>query len=326
MSNEVPVGLAKSEHVRTPNLTTLLIFGLGPVIDINSREQAAQAGISAGNEDINLWSKTAALAASELIKRGQAKEAIIMGGRTGGFEFQSEAELISGSMQKLGISEELIKREDSSTNTITNIVNFLNMYVDVTNAPNRSFGIVAANYHLPRVKLLMDLFGVPYEAAFSNEEVIRFMAREGEGWNQQTLNELEQRLDMNAASRTAWSGKDLELNPGYYGKQLGTEQKSIHRRGQEEDVFTRALLEMPEYWIVYVGLLNNESRIRGILEKQDTQVLKDRFGVDLSEDISSIKANLIAIPRIIPSLDEWIPQQWPPETTKKLEDAIKERK
>ncbi|MDO8583093.1 MAG: ElyC/SanA/YdcF family protein [bacterium] len=315
------------ENGQIPSLT-LLVFGLGPVVDKKTKQQADKTQALPGEEDINFWSKTAALAVKELVEKKQVAEIIIMGGATGGVQFQTEAQLISNELRDLHITETPIRREDSSDNTLSNIVNFLNQYEDVPHSPtNRHFGLMAANYHLPRVRLLMDLFKIKYDTAFSNEEIIRLTARENEDEKdgQKTLTEIEKRLDMNEASRIPWSKTDYEMGPGYYNLKSGTEQKSIHRRGQEENVFTRALLETPEYWIMYVGQLQSESRIREILKGQDLKMLKDRFEIDLSEDISKIKEKLVAIPRVVPNLDEWIPQPWPEETIKKL-DAVNENR
>lgn len=303
---EIPVG-----KETTPVPLTLLAFGLGPVTDSVRREKANQTVAVPGQEDVNFFSKTEAYAASELLKRGVASDIVIMGGKTGGDEFKSEAELISEHMQAYGIDKDKIKQEDHSTNTLENLVNFLNLYLDNPNPKpdsdfsNRRFGLLAADYHLPRVKLLAELFELPYDVAFTNEAVVRYIARE-EG-DQQTLNELDQRLNM-----------DEPNGEGYFDKQFGTEkQNTIRKRGLEENLFTRALLEVPEYWIMYIGRLTSEDRIRKILGKLDAKDLQ-KFDVDVSEDIDTIKQKLVAIPRVVPDPKVWAVPEIPEETMDKL--------
>ncbi len=295
---------------------TLLVFGSGPVVDKDNRKKAAEAGTLPGNEDINFWSKTLANSADELIKRGVAASVIFMGGRTGGPQFKSEAELMRN---QIGYGE----TEDRSTNTLENVVNLINLYIDNPDAPKKRFGLVAQNHHLPRVKLLMEMFGVPFDEAFSAEEVARFVARSGgqrinttldsSEWDHQTLTEIEQRLDMNT--------------DGYYRNKIGTETRSVHERGQEENVYSRGLLDKPDYWLKYVGMLDSEDRVRTILTKLDPEVLNS-FNIDLSENISVIKQKLGDVPRDMKTIEEWLnhPQPWPKTAVDKLDKILEERR
>lgn len=291
-----------------PKLDAVLVFGSGPIVEINSREQAEKVGATPSVEDINFWSKTLADASAELVKRNEVREVLVMGGKTGGVVFKSEAELISERIIADGVSPDNVKQEQSSTNTLENLVNVLNLYIDNPAAADKykNLGIVAQHYHLPRVRLLMDLFEIPYVTAFSSEKVAHFASLER--GDQKTADEIDRRLDMNEAGRIPLNQRDYEAEPGFYNRQKGTEKLNIVRRFQENDVFMRELLNTPEYWITYIGRLDNEQRARSILSKFDQQMLQDRFQIDLDESFDRVRLKLAAIPRKLPVLDDEIPK------------------
>lgn len=334
-TGEVPQEIPKTEvpkthEVEKPPLDAILVFGQGPVVDQTTREKASDVKVEVGFEDVNLWSKNLARAAAELFKRGQTREVIVMGGRTGGEAYQSESELIAKILhEEYGVPLEAIKLEGRSTNTLENLVNLLNEYLD-KNSEYKDVGILSANFHLPRTKLLMQLLDIPYGHAFSAEEVTRYAARfdeqgrEREQWDEQTLLEIERMLDMGEASTPPVSPKDKVDT--YYQQQSGTEQKNIAKRGQEEDVWSRALLEMPEYWLCYLGNLKNGERMRNILAGQDQHMLEERFGIDMSSDSDDVlRQKLLKVGRILPNLDEWVGQDWSKDTKERLEGFIEER-
>lgn len=308
-----PVQAPKTHEVEKSSLDALLVFGQGPVLEGETRMHAASAKAAHGSEDVNLWSHTLAQAASELYHRGQTREIIVMGGKTGGDAYGSEAELISSELQKLGVPVSAIKLEKGSTNTLTNIVNMLNEQSQITQE-GFDLGILGSNQHLGRLRVLMDLFCIPYRHAFSAEEVVRFAARDKEEWDDQTLLEIEQRLDVNAAARRPLSKRDQELGPGYYGRKQGEEQKNVYRRRQEEQVWQEALFKIPEYWIGYLGQLNDASRIITILDKWDKRFpelkflddIRNRFGIALSDDEETLRKKLAGVERKAPSGGSWI--------------------
>src|SRR3990167_1430648 len=244
----------KTAEIQKTSLDAILVFGQGPVIEKDTRLKAGETPKGKGSEDINFWGKTLAEAAAQLYKRGQTREIIIMGGRTGGAVYDSEADLIAQALVAHGVPAHAIKKEDMSTNTLENLVNVLNEQLDKQPRYN-NLGILTANYHLPRTQMLMELFDIPYKSAFSAEEVLRYVARERENWDNDKLLEIERRLNMGEASKAPASSKD-KVDTFYQEKQ-GTEKKNIVRRGQEEDVWSKALLDMPEYWISYVGRLQS---------------------------------------------------------------------
>lgn len=314
---------AKKEN----GVDALIIFGQGPVIDPTSREQATKEGTHPGKEDINLWSKNLAEAGSEIVRRGDAKRLVIMGGRTGGEQYAPEAELISKGLEERGIPADKIALEAKSTNTLENLVNFINEYLD--GGDIQTVDVMGTSYHIPRIKLLMELFHIPYRTAFSSEEVIRFAARDGKDYNEWDLAQLkriEDLLDVNASARTPWSDIDAEASRDFYSQQQGTEKKNIHRRLQEEDLWTRSLLEIPEYWLPYIGRIQNGQRIRAILGDLDQNMLRDRFGIDQATvSDEELKVKLTSIERIVPNADEEAGKPWDKATSDKLESAVNRR-
>ncbi|MBI1982184.1 MAG: YdcF family protein [Candidatus Levybacteria bacterium] len=320
---EALVQTPRTQEVEKTSLDSILIFGQGPVIDIATREKAQVVGTQTGSEDINLWSESLAKAASELYKRKVMRQIIVMGGKTGGEMYKSEADLISDYLEKFGVPKQAIKRENRSTNTLENLVNVLNDYLDKDQSHHKDIGVLGANYHLPRIRLLMQLFHIPYKDAFSAEEVVRFVAREGEEWDNATLLELERRLDIDAAAKKPHP----KLAPGYYPQKKGTEREDIRKRAQNEDVFTRYLLEIPENWLGYLARLSNRNRMREILKDQDQDVLKEKFQIDLNESDAEIVKKLLAITRDWPKdIGSLRGQDYPADTRIRLEKMIEKRR
>jgi uncharacterized SAM-binding protein YcdF (DUF218 family) len=303
----------KSPEAEKRSLDAVLVFGQGPILDSSKRERAADVADQGAPEDINFWSKGLAEAAAELYKRGATREIIVMGGKTGGENYSSEAELITKAIEEQGVPASAIKREDRSTNTLENTVNVLNDYLDAEGQQIKDLGILTANYHLQRTRMLMEMFEINYKTAFSAEEVMRFAAMQGQDagdWDHDKLLEIERRLNLNENIESL-EKKPGKFAPGYFPQQQGAEQKNVVRRIQEERAFKRALQDMPEYWIMYLGRLNNAERIRQILLKQDQEILMDRFDISLADSDVDLKAKLLAVERKLPDLDTDIAQNWP---------------
>src|SRR5690348_170082 len=176
-------------------LDALLVFGSGPVVDKDSREKAELAGTQPGQEDMNFWSLTLAQASTILFEKGQTGKVILMGGKTGGDNYKSEAELIAENAKSNGIPNSAIVLEDKSMNTFENLVNALNLYIDnpEVSSQYQRLGILAQHFHLPRVRLIMDFFDVPYLTAFSSEKVVQHNASMLS--DTKTYDDIEQRLD-----------------------------------------------------------------------------------------------------------------------------------
>ena len=83
----------------------LLVFGQGPVIDAQTR-LPAQRATAKGNEDLNFWSKDLALAASLLYHAKAVNRLVLLGGKTGGRQYKSEAELMAEYLQAANVPRE----------------------------------------------------------------------------------------------------------------------------------------------------------------------------------------------------------------------------
>lgn len=305
---EITSVVPKSQETEKQSLDAILVFGQGPVIEKETRQWAGGAGKGVGSEDVNFWSDTLAKAASELYRRGQAREIVVMGGRTGGKEYSSEAELIGKKMEELGVPRTAIRLEESSSNTLENIVNMLNQHPEL-GGKDHSVGILGSDYHIGRLRVLMEMFDIHYKGVFSAEGVVKFAAMDRENWDHGTLLDIENRLNMNEASRVPVSKRDQELGPGYYGRKAGEEQKTVYRRLQEDDVWRRVLGETPEYWIGYLGRLKDAGKARTILQKRGEAFLSDiktKFQIDLSVDSDQdLLDKLKSVKRIPPEGKDW---------------------
>jgi broad specificity phosphatase PhoE len=310
----VNLEIARNLEVKKPSLDAIFIFGQGPVLKKETRIRANRNNTGITDEtDINMWAKTLATSAFELYKRGQTREFIVLGGRTGGEAYLSEADKIAGEMAKCGVPKEVIKLEQRSSNTLENIANVLNDYADSTDEYEK-VGLLGSDFHIPRIKLISQMFGIPYKEAFSAEEVMRYAAREKEPWDNSTLAEIERRLDM------------TPLPNKYYLDKIGEEKRNISRRGMEEDVYSRALLSVPENWLMYVGRLNDTERMMRILGKQDRRMLKTKFDIDLFVDSpDDVRQKLKTIKRIVLHPDKWGNKKWGKNVHRKLNAYIEER-
>lgn len=292
----------------------LLVFGQGPVIDKNTRNQAEKAGAEPGNETVNLWGENLGRSAAILYHNGDTNKIIAVGGKTGGPAYQSEAEITRTQLVNQGVPESQVAVETSSTNTLENLVNFCNEVLDAEDtATDRKIDIMGAPYHITRMKVLMKLFAIPYNNVFSSDEMLRYTARQGENIDHATLNDIERRLDFNAAERQPLSNVEEEMDQqnkvGYYTTKEGTEQKTIVRRTEEEEVWDRALLEIPEYSLPYFSRIKDDKRLGtilhtieeifpGVLAQKDIHVGKDEY--------ATIRGKLAGIERKMPDVETWI--------------------
>lgn len=309
----------------TPN-GSLLIFGQGPVIDKATRTIPQRGLTTPGNEDVNLWSKNLVKAASELYKHGQVPEIIVMGGRTGGAQYKSEAEIIKQYLNAEGIPENVIVTEEDSTDTIANLINMINMKDAQGIGDKEKYQILSAPYHVSRVQILMQLFKIPFNHVFSSDEVLRFVARNNTEdpslWNMKLLTEIDARLDPNSNL--------------YYQKQQGLEKREYAERLIFDDIFTRELLEYPESWLGRVADIKNPDKRNEILdgvEKLWPGTLLNKFRInrklDLPEEIRVKLAKIQKNPLSQKKIQEWIEQNktvgWPKEVETRLLTLIKER-
>lgn len=302
--------------------STVLIFGQGPVV-------------TEPKEKANYWSEDLAQAAAILKKHDpNIQRFVIMGGKTGGSGYSSEASLIAQEMQRLGVDREAIQTEEMSNDTIENVVNFLNLFSNEGNIDEQKFSILCAPYHSPRVQVLMQLFKIPVANSFQSTEVMRYAARTAEDesrpthdstkWNSELLQTIEDKININDPTK-------------YSAKQSGSEKRDVSDRYIKDDLWTRELLEYPEKWLSYVGKLNNGERVRAILAQVENlypNMLKEKYGIIIpesldEESLSQLKTKLVAIPKSAltgDTIEQWVEDNksrgWSKDTEAMLEKLI----
>lgn len=302
----------QTEIAKPPN--PLVIFGQGPVIDKELKLKVLQGAIHTplGGEGINFWAENLAKAASIMYEQNNDQQIIVMGGRTGGEDYDSESNLIANELIKLGVPESAIKKEELSKETIENLINLDKMKIKGTR-----FDIMGAPYHIARIQVLMQLLDIPFDNVFSSDEVLRWNAN----GDKTKLDAVERRLEMD--------------NKDYYAAKLGLEHISYRDKMLLEDVLTRELLERPESWLKWVAKIDDPNKRKEILRKADKlysnkeqdgriveipSMLKTRFKIDLEHDSDeAIKEKVSGIKAFLSQteIDEWKRQaqsgEWPKE-------------
>lgn len=348
------------EYLKDPEIKALprrpgilLLFGQGPVLNKETRDKAGTVRSGNTAADINYWSKEIASATKALYAAGEGSNIVVMGGKTGGEEYPSEAEMIREyivSDPRSEVAEENILSEDQSTNTLENLINVCNQYLDSSEYPELKdlpIHVVGSDYHIGRIQLLMELFDIPFNHAFSAESVTRFVAqRYGDV---EKLNELDNRLNINTRIddhiAEAHGGKDPTVSvnepPDYFDKQKGseaTEKKPTITRLLEEDLWTRFLLSEPAYWVGTLSTITSDKRLQGILDNISDVMpgWESPIGVDLSQDLKTVRSQLQRVDRTkvrgLKNLDErpdfyheHITSGYPEEIEKRLEVFLQKR-
>ncbi len=245
-------------EVKKPTPNPILIFGQGPVIDKVTRTMPIKGYTPLGEEAVNFWGENLAKAASIMYKQNHDQQIIVMGGRTGGENYDSESNLIAKELVKHGVPESAIKNEKLSKETIVNLLGLYRM-LRSGEIKGEAFDIMGAPHHVARIKVLMRLFDIPFTNAFSADEVLRWKVRnnneESGRWDDAKLNAIERRLQMNTDE--------------YYAVKFGEEKKPYRERMLFEDVLIRELLERPESWLGRVAEIDDPIKRRTILEKAD---------------------------------------------------------
>lgn len=251
--NGEPELIIKPE-IKKPPPNPILIFGQGPVIDKALGVKPLQGVIHSpiGGEGINFWAENLAKAASVMYGQNHDQQIIVIGGKTGGEDYDSESNLIAKELAKYGVPETAIKRENLSKDTIANLLN-LDKMMKNKEVVGKAFDIMGAPFHVTRIKVLMQLLDIPFDNALSSDEILRWKASTSS--DQTELNTIERRLDMN--------------NNDFYWTKFGEESKPYKGKILFEDVLTRELLERPESWMGRIAEIEDPEKRRRILEKTE---------------------------------------------------------
>jgi hypothetical protein len=159
-----------------------MAFGQGPTLDIQTKKKASDVSQDPSLEtEINTWGRTTAVAMGYLALKGQYREAIWSGGRTGGDKFPSEAELMQQTMYQVFGTAQIEKQYDQpesrSTNTLENFVHSLNMMDELTteSRPFQRMVFVCSDFHASRIKMMASLFNIHDVDVLSSEQIIKIM-------------------------------------------------------------------------------------------------------------------------------------------------------
>lgn len=298
LSQKLTAVESRPERERT-RVDYLVICGQGPVQEKGEKVKVADSQwVKSGAEigegkgpEANSWMKFISYAAGEIYQKGLCGKVVLTGGKTGGEGFPSEAELMKKELvERYHIPEGNIILEDKAGNTLQNFALSINGIEKKSGgiAETTSFGVLAADFHAERTALLANLFGLKVNEVYSAEETLMTL------WGK-TLSEGSKKFLL--ARVTPEEAERLKLFASDKAEELkirGQEGKSVKQRSNEEKRYSANLVEVPAYWIGYVGLLENEQRIREILtdiNKANPGFL-EKAGLDLGREISEIKETL----------------------------------
>lgn len=268
----------------------LLICGQGPV-QTKKEKVKAESIENANPEDAeaNSWMKFIAYAAGEIYQKGLAGKLVLTGGKTGGEQFPSEAVLMKNILIKqYSVPENDIVIEDKAKNTLQNFAFSINAIDDQNpdQTLNPSFGILGTDYHTERIHLLSTLFELPIKEMYSAEETL--LRTWGGDLSEGSQKFLLSRVIPEEAER-------LQL---FQLGMKGEESKSVKQRINEEKRYSACLVEVPAYWIGYIGLLQNEKRIKNILANIDKSSL-ETLGINPNSSVEEIKKTLLPFTTMI---------------------------
>lgn len=209
---------------KPPSIDALIVFGEGPV-----KKDQIDTHIGWG---LPVGAKARCIAAAELFNKGQIREIILTGGKTGGENYPSEAELMKRYLvNKFNIPEIALVLEDKSTNTIENFAHVLNL-VDSNKDQYQNLSFLSAGFHLARVEKLAKKF-LTEGNKFSAQELIKDRSTRHNKWVEKTT--------------------DPNKNESYKNTLLA------------ENKWTRALEQIPGYWLPNASYANPE-RLKAILK------------------------------------------------------------
>ena len=210
--------------------------------------------------------------------------------------------------------------EDKATNTLQNIPLSLNKIdsEQFPDSPKPKIGLLGADFHIPRIRILADLFGITDHKSFSAEQIFRTIAykleEKGDPQSRSEARTIQQQLDsllsMNddlsfPESRVEYhpdlktfqnsvlesnKPKSTVKNATLFEIQTGKEAKGFREKRSLESFFTRGMVEVPEFWFGYIKFLNDD-RLKAIVSKTNTDVL-DRFGLKKETPIGEIRSIL----------------------------------
>ena len=215
----------------------LIVFGYGPVLSARCRSVAGR---------LNEYGRITALGAGMLYQKYYPQFIIPTGGKTGGLDKPSEAELIVRMLRsRFGIPENVFIIEDKATNTIQNVIYSANI-IDRLELNPQNLLLIAMGFHIQRIKEISAIVGLSG----------KFVAAE---------KVVERRSQMHRKLLSKLLSPERER----YAKVLAEQQRWL-----------RGLREIPEYWLPEMAKVENESRLMKILREERIQPFLQLHGID----------------------------------------------
>lgn len=221
-----------SEHVKT-----FIVFGYGPVLPTRCRYVSGK---------LNEYGRITALGAGMLYQKYRPQFIIPTGGKTGGLDKPSEAELIVRILKTIfAIPEDTFIIEDTAMNTIQNIIYSANI-VDRLGLDPKDLLFISMGFHIQRIKEICAIVGLSGRFV-SAEKIVERRSRR----HRRLLSKL------------------LSPKREQYAKILS-----------EQERWLRGLREIPEYWLPEMEKIENNNRLIDILKLKKVQPLLQSHGID----------------------------------------------
>lgn len=250
-------------HLLFPDLPSqfdaAIVFGYGPVLQ----------GITPGSGKLNVCGRLNALAAGMLYRTYEIKTIIPTGGKTGGVDKPSEAELIAQYLQRqFSIPEFAFVLEENATNTILNVVYAANIIDEAPDAYDDLL-FVAMGFHLERIRDICSVVGLQGHF-IAAEQVVRCRSRHHEKFL----------LGFLDPEREEYAGILTDQARWLYG-----------------------LRQVPEYFLPQLAELHNPVRLRQALKAERFQGFLQGHGITDVDALSfdDLRLWLRSILRKIPS-------------------------
>jgi len=264
-----------SEKEKIVPFDAIIVLGCGPVKKPLYEQKPEKFKKSTGWQ-MNMEAKMRTIAAGEAYLEGLTRKLILTGGKTGGPDLPSEAEVMRNMLvKKIKVPQQDILIEDRSTNTIENFANVMNI-IDQAPQEYQSTAVLSNQYHVNRAKILAKSFS-------------------GETQGQAAEPILDRRSEKYRKVLDRFFS-----SPQYQDKLKG------------EVRWTRGLDEIPLYWLPQAMAVENPARLKKMLEVEKVQQTVDEIlkaqgivgGLDAIEDLNQIREIVRSMPREMPP-EEW---------------------
>ncbi|MEK7450320.1 MAG: hypothetical protein AAB662_00065 [Patescibacteria group bacterium] len=303
-------GSPKPESIKGKHFEYTLVFGQGPVQEVNNVPQSGRKGL-------NFYSRMISLAASQMLKDGITNKLIISGGTTGARagtpEAKTEAELMADIIRKklttlspdgnlyiangkeialnypngekkpkAIIDNEIIQAfadkiliENEAQDTLQNFALILNKYLDKPEQDRSSMALLGIGFHAK------DTFN---GTGIGRLEVLKDIFRiQGTVYSaEEVINELL--VEQNRSSPRASLARLTELAQNHDVSQMKSIQEQLLIEGLRNGE-----------WIKVIPLLKNEERVKDMIvnDQYVQKALQEQFGLQKENVLSMNLAEII---------------------------------